>query len=106
MVVGNHVCRHLAARSVRHRQRTPRAGRPASAVHPLVTRRDPQHVGAESRREEGSHSGLHAKMAMFIVAEPLAAYQAWVDNQRKPATTPTDSVAHRGMDIFVTHACV
>jgi cytochrome c oxidase subunit 2 len=47
----------------------------------------------------------HAKMAMFIVAEPLAQYQQWVAGQRDTASTPTDSVAARGREVFLTSTC-
>jgi cytochrome c oxidase subunit 2 len=47
----------------------------------------------------------HAKMAMFIVAEPLAQYQQWVAGQRDSASTPTDSVAARGREVFLTGTC-
>lgn len=47
----------------------------------------------------------HAKMAMFIVAEPRATYDAWVARQREPAATPTDSVTSRGQEVFLTRSC-
>jgi cytochrome c oxidase subunit 2 len=47
----------------------------------------------------------HAKMAMFIVAEPRAKFDAWVANQREPAKTPTDESAQRGKEVFVTSSC-
>jgi cytochrome c oxidase subunit 2 len=48
----------------------------------------------------------HAKMAFFIVAEPPAQFAAWLDAQRKPAPQPTDSVAHRGLQVFLASPCV
>jgi cytochrome c oxidase subunit 2 len=47
----------------------------------------------------------HAKMAMFIVAEPRPQFEAWVQAQRKPAATPTDSTASRGLEVFLTAQC-
>ncbi|NUO37203.1 MAG: cytochrome c oxidase subunit II [Gemmatimonadaceae bacterium] len=47
----------------------------------------------------------HAKMAMFIIAEPLQQYQTWVAGQRDTASTPTDSVAARGHTVFMTGTC-
>jgi cytochrome c oxidase subunit 2 len=47
----------------------------------------------------------HAKMAMFIIAEPLKQYQTWVATQRDTASTPTDSIAARGREVFMTGTC-
>jgi cytochrome c oxidase subunit 2 len=47
----------------------------------------------------------HAKMAMFIIAEPLDRYRQWVATQRDTASTPTDSVAARGREVFLTGTC-
>jgi cytochrome c oxidase subunit 2 len=47
----------------------------------------------------------HAKMAMFIIAEPLAEYQRWVLAQRDTAHTPLDSVAAHGREVFLTGTC-
>jgi cytochrome c oxidase subunit 2 len=47
----------------------------------------------------------HAKMAMYIVAEPRARYDQWVAEQRRSAETPTDSAQRRGRDVFMTNTC-
>jgi cytochrome c oxidase subunit 2 len=47
----------------------------------------------------------HAKMALFIIAEPLKQYQTWVATQRDTAGTPTDSVAAHGREVFMTGTC-
>lgn len=47
----------------------------------------------------------HAKMAMFIVAEPLAQYRLWVAQQREPARPPMDTLAQRGGEVFMTGTC-
>lgn len=47
----------------------------------------------------------HAKMGMFIVAEPLEQYRLWVAQQKQPAETPTDTLAQRGGEIFMTGQC-
>jgi cytochrome c oxidase subunit 2 len=47
----------------------------------------------------------HAKMAMFIVAEPRANFDAWVTAQREPAKTPTDERARRGKEVFLASSC-
>jgi cytochrome c oxidase subunit II len=47
----------------------------------------------------------HAKMALFIVAEPKERYQAWVSAQRLPASAPADSVRRRGLEVFLGGTC-
>jgi cytochrome c oxidase subunit 2 len=47
----------------------------------------------------------HAKMAMFIVAEPRTQYDRWVSAQRETAQTPTDSLQRRGREVFMTNTC-
>jgi cytochrome c oxidase subunit 2 len=47
----------------------------------------------------------HAKMAMLVIAEPLEQYRRWVETQRQEASTPTDSVAARGREVFLTGTC-
>jgi cytochrome c oxidase subunit II len=47
----------------------------------------------------------HAKMALFVVAEPQARFAAWMAAQRTPAREPTDSLAARGRAIFETGSC-
>src|SRR3954467_5839931 len=48
----------------------------------------------------------HAHMAFFIVAESPEKFQAWFQQQVKPAADPTDPLAKRGEQIFTTHTCV
>jgi cytochrome c oxidase subunit II len=47
----------------------------------------------------------HAKMAMFIIAEPRPTFDAWVAQQREPAATPSDPRASRGKEVFLTASC-
>jgi cytochrome c oxidase subunit 2 len=47
----------------------------------------------------------HAKMALWIIAEPRERYNAWVAQQREPAKSPTDSIASRGRDVFMVTMC-
>jgi cytochrome c oxidase subunit 2 len=47
----------------------------------------------------------HAKMALHVIAEPKKQYQQWVEEQRKSAATPTDSIAARGREVFLTGQC-
>lgn len=48
----------------------------------------------------------HAKMAFLVVAEPPDSFAVWLARQRDTARTPTDSVARRGQEVFLTSSCV
>ena len=48
----------------------------------------------------------HAKMALLVVAEPPDSFRAWLARQRDTASTPTDSVAARGQEVFLASSCV
>jgi cytochrome c oxidase subunit 2 len=47
----------------------------------------------------------HAKMAFFVVAQPRAAFDAWLAETRRPAITPADSAARTGEEVFVRNGC-
>jgi cytochrome c oxidase subunit 2 len=47
----------------------------------------------------------HAKMALFVIAEPRDRFNAWTRQMRKPAETPGDSAARQGSEIFMTRSC-
>ncbi|HEU4563844.1 MAG TPA: cytochrome c oxidase subunit II [Gemmatimonadaceae bacterium] len=48
----------------------------------------------------------HAKMALFVVAEPPERWAAWYERQLQPAPQFTDSVLKRGGEVFMASACV
>jgi cytochrome c oxidase subunit 2 len=48
----------------------------------------------------------HAEMALSIVAESAADFEAWSARQRQPAAEPTSSEALRGRDVFMRGPCV
>jgi cytochrome c oxidase subunit 2 len=48
----------------------------------------------------------HAFMAFTVVAQAPEAYEAWADAQRKPAPEPTDDLARRGRDLFLSGPCM
>ena len=48
----------------------------------------------------------HAKMQFLVVAEPPDQFQAWLDLQRQPAAVPTDPLAQRGLQVFLSSSCV
>ena len=47
----------------------------------------------------------HAKMALWVVALPESSYARWYEAQLQPAAAPSDSLAARGHDLFVTGPC-
>ena len=48
----------------------------------------------------------HAKMAVLVIAEPKDSFVAWLERQRDTASTPADSTARRGREVFLTSSCV
>jgi cytochrome c oxidase subunit 2 len=47
----------------------------------------------------------HAKMALVVVAQPRAEFDAWLDAQRQPADTPTTAQQIVGKDVFMSSTC-
>lgn len=47
----------------------------------------------------------HANMAAVIVAEPMAAFTAWLQAQRQPAADPVTDLQRRGRDVFLQSTC-
>lgn len=47
----------------------------------------------------------HARMALYVIAEPAESYRAWLARQRSEAAAPRDAGALRGRELFVAH-CV
>lgn len=48
----------------------------------------------------------HAHMALWVIAEEPAQFEAWMDHQREPAVEPADQKRERGRAIFLNNACV
>jgi cytochrome c oxidase subunit II len=48
----------------------------------------------------------HAHMAFFLIAEAPDKFQAWLQHQRQPSSTPTDPVALHGQQVFLSSTCV
>jgi len=48
----------------------------------------------------------HAHMGFSIIAESLDQFQAWQQQQLKPAAEPANDEASRGRAVFLTHACL
>jgi cytochrome c oxidase subunit II len=47
----------------------------------------------------------HARMAITVVAEPSEQFEAWVDVQRQPASSPTTASQARGLAVFLRATC-
>lgn len=64
--------------------------------------------------QEGTYRGQcaefcgaqHAHMAFYIVAEAPQKFQAWLDQQRKPAPDPVNPTLAHGKDVFEKGTCV
>ena len=48
----------------------------------------------------------HAKMAFVVVAVPPARFEAWLDEQRRPAAAPANARQRAGQDVFLQSPCV
>jgi cytochrome c oxidase subunit 2 len=48
----------------------------------------------------------HAKMAFYIVAEPVDKFQQWMQQQTKPAPDPDNDQKKHGEQVFVSNQCV
>jgi cytochrome c oxidase subunit 2 len=48
----------------------------------------------------------HAHMAFWVVAEPEAEFEAWLEHQRAPAQAPRDERAEGGQRVFMSRPCV
>ncbi len=63
------------------------------------------HAGA-FRGQCAEFCGLqHAHMAMWVIAEPEAKFDAWMQQQLQPAVAPSDAVKQRGQQVFLNNAC-
>ena len=48
----------------------------------------------------------HARMALWIVAEPQEQFNAWRQNQTQTSVTPASDSQKRGQQVFLTSTCV
>ena len=48
----------------------------------------------------------HAKMAITVVAESRADFDAWLARQREPAPEPASELEARGRDVFLSSTCL
>ena len=47
----------------------------------------------------------HARMALFVVAQPQAQFRSWLANMAKPARTPATAQERKGRSVFLADAC-
>ena len=47
----------------------------------------------------------HANMGMFVIAQPPAAFRAWLKHEATPAATPTTANARTGKHLYMTRQC-
>lgn len=47
----------------------------------------------------------HAHMILWVIAEPEAKFDAWLDQQLQPAIAPSESMKQRGQQVFLNNAC-
>ena len=48
----------------------------------------------------------HAHMSFYMVAEPRAAFDAWLADQAGTPPAPTEPQAARGQQVFLSHPCI
>jgi cytochrome c oxidase subunit II len=48
----------------------------------------------------------HAHMRLLVIAQQPDEYQAWLDQQRKPAAEPTTQDAIAGEQVFLASPCI
>jgi cytochrome c oxidase subunit II len=48
----------------------------------------------------------HAHMAFTVIAQSQDQFNAWLDAERQPAAAPTDPLARRGLQVFLSKPCV
>ena len=58
------------------------------------------------RGQCAEYCGLqHANMAVLVIAEPPAAFQRWLTEQRQAVARPSDPVAARGLETIERNSC-
>ena len=59
------------------------------------------------RGQCAEYCGLqHAKMALWVVAEPQDQFNAWRQNQTQTSVTPTTDSQKRGQQVFLSSTCI
>ena len=61
----------------------------------------------EFRGQCAEYCGLqHAHMAFFVIADPPADFNAWVENTAKAASAPSSALATQGQNVFMSNTCI
>ena len=47
----------------------------------------------------------HAHMSVYVVAQPVVQFRAWLQDMARPARTPTTALEGEGLKVFLSHAC-
>jgi cytochrome c oxidase subunit 2 len=47
----------------------------------------------------------HAKMAIFVMAEPRAEFNSWYNSQLQPAAPPGNPMTQKGQNVFMSKGC-
>lgn len=48
----------------------------------------------------------HAHMGLMVIVQPREEFEAWLDNQRRPAREPRDEMARQGREVFLSRQCI
>jgi cytochrome c oxidase subunit 2 len=48
----------------------------------------------------------HANMIFYVIAQPRAQFDSWIEAESSPPATPTDPVAAAGREVFLNEPCV
>ena len=74
--------------------------------HPNFVRIEASHAGTFSGQCAEYCGAQHAHMRLLVIAQQPDEYQAWLDQQRKPAEEPTTPEAVRGEQVFLAGPCI
>jgi cytochrome c oxidase subunit II len=59
------------------------------------------------RGQCAEYCGLqHARMALYIIAEPPEKFAEWLNAQRQPAASPSTESEKKGQQVFMTSPCI
>jgi cytochrome c oxidase subunit 2 len=105
--VGRRVAFHLTSADVIHSFWVPKLAGKLDALP------DGTNVLVVEAAEAGEYRGhcaefcglQHAKMGLLVVAEPPERFQAWVEDQRRPAAEPATASAAAGREVFAASGC-
>ncbi len=74
--------------------------------HPNFVRIEANHAGAYAGECAEFCGAQHAHMRLLVIAQEPDEYQAWLEQQRKPAAEPTTPEAIQGQQVFLSGPCI